>query len=104
MIAPELLPLQALPAGSAMGNASNWLFNYLVNTLWPLIDAGLNNYSFCLFAGINFAGFIFMSLAMSETAGKDIDRRDSLENSGADDLEVTPVGSFTNEKIEKVDM
>ncbi|KAI8147875.1 general substrate transporter [Fennellomyces sp. T-0311] len=104
MIAPELLPLQALPAGSAMGNASNWLFNYLINTLWPLIDAGLNNYSFCLFAGINFVGFVFMTFAMSETAGKDIDRRDSMDNSGAGDLEITPVGSIRNEKIEKVEL
>ncbi|KAI9263111.1 general substrate transporter [Phascolomyces articulosus] len=100
LIAPELLPLQALPAGAAMGNASNWLFNYLINTLWPLIDRDLGNYSFVLFAGINFGGFIFIALFMPETTGKDIDQHDDIVENMDD--EATPVGSIrlVNEKTE----
>lgn len=29
LLAPELLPLKALAAGSALGNAGNWLMNFL---------------------------------------------------------------------------
>ncbi|KAI7857337.1 general substrate transporter [Circinella umbellata] len=100
LIAPELLPLQALPAGAAMGTASNWLFNYLINTLWPLIDKDLGNYSFVLFAAINFGGFVFLLIFMPETTGKDIDRHDSIAEK--EDDEATPVGSIqlVNEKAE----
>ncbi|KAI9492226.1 general substrate transporter [Zychaea mexicana] len=102
LIAPELLPLQALPAGAAMGNASNWLFNYLINTLWPMIDRDFGNYSFVLFAGINFGGFIFMLLFMPETTGKGIDDHDAASTKGpAVDNEAMSVDSIRqDEKIE----
>ncbi|KAI7857488.1 general substrate transporter [Circinella umbellata] len=59
IIAPELVPLSALAPGSALGCVSNWLFNFLINTLWPQQSANLGSYSFTVFAAINFIGFLF---------------------------------------------
>ncbi|KAF7730948.1 hypothetical protein EC973_000994 [Apophysomyces ossiformis] len=80
MIAPELLPMHALAAGSALGNSSNWLFNFIVNTVWPLMDSNLGNYSFTVFIAINAIGFLFVLFFMRETTGKDLDQQQTSEN------------------------
>jgi hypothetical protein len=74
MIAPELLPLRGLAAGSALGNGTNWLVNFAENTLWPLIYNKLQNYSFILFIVINFVGFLYSWLCFEETTGKELDQ------------------------------
>ncbi|KAI9252111.1 general substrate transporter [Sporodiniella umbellata] len=76
LIAPEMLPMHALAAGSALGNSSNWLFNFIINTIWPSMSTGLGTYSFIVFVVINFLGFIFITIFMPETTGKDIDESD----------------------------
>ena len=110
LIAPELLPLAALPPGSALGNATNWLFNFLINTIWPYQDANLGGYSFTVFAAINFLIFLFVLFCMPETTGKDLDQK------GADKPKLTDEelhgtayssngsnGSFNNDrKVENV--
>lgn len=73
MIAPELLPLVALPIGSALGNSCNWIINFIVNTVWPHMNAGLAGYSFTVFTVINFIGILFVWFFMPETTGKDLD-------------------------------
>ncbi|KAI7894380.1 general substrate transporter [Mucor mucedo] len=75
MIAPELLPMHALASGSALGNSSNWLFNFVINTIWPKMNAGLGTYSFVVFIVINLFGFLFVTFCMPETTGKDLDDR-----------------------------
>ncbi|GAN02877.1 solute carrier family 2, facilitated glucose transporter member 1-like isoform X2 [Mucor ambiguus] len=82
MIAPELLPLTALPSGSALANACNWLVNFIVNTVWPPMNAGLGNYSFVVFAVINFLGAVFVWFCMPETTGKDLDTLIDVEQPG----------------------
>lgn len=79
MIAPELLPLAALPLGSALANACNWLVNFVVNTVWPPMNASLENYSFVVFAVINFLGVVFVWFCMPETTGKDLDTLTDVE-------------------------
>ncbi|KAJ8656052.1 hypothetical protein O0I10_008274 [Lichtheimia ornata] len=76
LLAPELLPLKALAAGSALGNAGNWLMNFLVNILWPYIDAGADTYAFLVFVVINFIGFIFMTFCLPETTGRSLAQGD----------------------------
>ncbi|KAI9253520.1 general substrate transporter, partial [Phascolomyces articulosus] len=109
IIAPELVPLSALAPGSALGCVSNWLFNFLINTLWPQQSANLGNYSFIVFAIINFIGFLFCLFCMPETTGKDLDQKadsktkqhdDELQGAGSSD---GSHGSFSDErKFEKV--
>ncbi|KAK4519533.1 uncharacterized protein ATC70_009769 [Mucor velutinosus] len=79
MIAPELLPLAALPSGSALANACNWLINFIVNTVWPPMNASLGKYSFVVFAVINFLGVVFVWFCMPETTGKDLDTLADVE-------------------------
>ncbi|KAL7318219.1 Bifunctional purine biosynthesis protein PurH [Mucor circinelloides] len=79
MIAPELLPLAALPSGSALANACNWLVNFVVNTVWPPMNASLESYSFVVFAVINFLGVAFVWFFMPETTGKDLDTLTDVE-------------------------
>lgn len=75
LIAPELLPLYALPPGSALANASNWLFNFVINTVWPEMNNNLGDYSFIVFAVINFVGFLFILICMPETTGRNLDQQ-----------------------------
>ncbi|KAI7865652.1 general substrate transporter [Spinellus fusiger] len=75
MIAPELLPMHALDAGSALGSGSNWIFNFIINTAWPFMNAGLGQYSFIVFVAINFVGFVFVALFMPETTGRSLDEK-----------------------------
>ncbi|KAI8378754.1 general substrate transporter [Choanephora cucurbitarum] len=73
MLAPELLPMHALAAGSALGNSSNWLFNFIINTIWPQMDQHLGTYSFVVFAVINLIGFLFVLFFMPETTDRGLD-------------------------------
>lgn len=84
LIAPELLPLYALPAGSALGNASNWATNFIINTCWPSMNAAMGTYSFTFFAGVNAFGFLFVLFFMPETTGKDLDQHDNKDGSTSD--------------------
>ncbi|KAG0750467.1 hypothetical protein G6F62_002917 [Rhizopus arrhizus] len=98
LIAPELLPLHALAAGSALGNSSNWLFNFVINTIWPSMSTGLGTYSFIVFVVINFCGFVFIAFFMPETTGKDIDDHDK---SKAIDVESSTSSQDIFDGIEK---
>ncbi|KAI8341171.1 general substrate transporter [Chlamydoabsidia padenii] len=82
-IAPELVPMHALASASALGSASNWLMNFLINILWPYISANLGDNAFCVFVAINFVGFLFILFFMPETTGKNLD--DSDEKTPGDD-------------------
>ncbi|CAO3690038.1 unnamed protein product [Umbelopsis vinacea] len=93
----ELLPLHALAAGSALGNSSNWLVNFVENTLWPVIESHLNNYSFIIFIIINFIGFLFCIFCLEETTDKDLDRDHTTKDKPID-LEDT-----SNSDIDKVE-
>jgi hypothetical protein len=93
----ELLPLHALAAGSALGNSSNWLVNFVENTLWPIIESHLNNYSFIIFIIINFIGFLFCIFCLEETTDKDLDRDHTTKDKPID-LEDT-----SNSGIDKVE-
>lgn len=94
----ELLPLHALAAGSALGNSSNWLVNFVENTLWPIIESHLNNYSFIIFIVINFIGFLFCVFCLEETTHKDLDRDHSAKPGVTADLE-----DSSNSNLDKVE-
>ncbi|KAI8384463.1 general substrate transporter [Radiomyces spectabilis] len=100
MIAPELLPMHALAAGSALGSGSNWLFNFIINTIWPYMDSGMGSYSFIVFVAINFIGFVFVLFCMPETTGKDLDD-DSDDKKKHDTLESGAAGSSQSSTKEK---
>ncbi|CAO3611903.1 unnamed protein product [Cunninghamella blakesleeana] len=75
-IAPELVPMHALASASALGSASNWCMNFLVNILWPYMSTGLGDNAFIVFIVVNFIGFVFLLIFMPETTGQDLDAHD----------------------------
>ncbi|KAI9029935.1 general substrate transporter [Phycomyces nitens] len=98
MIAPELLPLHALSAGSALGNGANWLCNFVINTVWPYMDANLKQYSFTVFVALNFVAFVFLLIFMPETTGRDIDfNEDSINTIGDTECTVDGYDGTTDE-------
>ncbi|ORZ15910.1 general substrate transporter [Absidia repens] len=100
-IAPELVPMHALASASALGSSANWLFNFLINILWPYISANLGTNAFCVFIAINFVGFLFVLFFMPETTGKDLDESDE-KSSGEDNIAESGAGSsHGDEKHEK---
>ncbi|KAI8391384.1 general substrate transporter [Radiomyces spectabilis] len=107
LIAPELLPMHALPPGSALGNASNWLLNFVINTVWPVMNANLKEYSFTVFAAINFVGFVFIFFCMPETTGKDLDhhhkkdRRSTIGDLESKDDDPSSDSGTTGQEISK---
>ncbi|ORZ24383.1 general substrate transporter [Absidia repens] len=80
-IAPELVPMHALASASALGSSCNWLFNFLINILWPYISQNLGDNAFCVFVAINFVGFLFVLFFMPETTGKSLDDTDEKSQS-----------------------
>ncbi|KAI9488218.1 general substrate transporter [Zychaea mexicana] len=112
LIAPELIPLVALPPGSALGNASNWLFNFVINTVWPYQDANLGDYSFTVFAAINFLLFLFVVLCMPETTHRDLDQQkhqksneieEAHGSAGSSDGSNNSFSDDTDRKVQKID-
>ncbi len=99
LIAPELLPMHALASGSALGNSSNWLFNFVINTIWPKMNAGLGTYSFIVFVVINFFGFLFITFFMPETTGRDLD--DYAKKEKVSDAEINDLSSSSSDSQEK---
>ncbi|KAJ2963466.1 hypothetical protein NQZ79_g1523 [Umbelopsis isabellina] len=99
----ELLPLHALAAGSALGNSSNWLVNFVENTLWPIIDSSLQNYSFIIFIIINFIGFLFCIFCLEETTHKDLDRDHSKPHDKPVDLELEDTSNSAIDKTDNVE-
>lgn len=95
MIAPELLPMHALASGSALGSSSNWLFNFIINTIWPKMSTALGVYAFIVFVVINLIGFLFMTFCMPETTGRDLD--DHGKKSKLGDAEINDVSSSNSE-------
>jgi sugar porter (SP) family MFS transporter len=103
LIAPELLPMHALASGSALGNSSNWLFNFIINTIWPKMSAGLGTYSFVVFVVINLFGFLFVTFFMPETTGRDLDDHSKKEK--IPDAETSVRGaSSTSQDSETIEM
>lgn len=101
MIAPELLPMHALASGSALGNCSNWLFNFIINTIWPEMSKGLGTYSFIVFVVINLFGFLFVTFFMPETTGKDLDDHSKKPKLSDAENADSSNASQTSESIEK---
>jgi sugar porter (SP) family MFS transporter len=99
LIAPELLPMHALASGSALGSCSNWMFNFIINTIWPKMNSALGVYSFIVFVVINAVGFFFFLFFMRETTGKDLDDHGRKEKSDAENVIADGASTSENSDI-----
>jgi sugar porter (SP) family MFS transporter len=74
MLVTELFDTKAVGAASAAALGTNWLSNFLVGFLFPLIDAGISPYSFLIFVGFGVFGLIFVGTQLVETKGKSVEQ------------------------------
>nr|DBA29313.1 TPA: hypothetical protein GDO54_009549 [Pyxicephalus adspersus] len=58
------------PAAFMIAGTVNWLCNFAVGLLFPLIRDGLNNYCFLVFAAICLAGAFYLYFILPETKNK----------------------------------
>ncbi|RKP25684.1 general substrate transporter [Syncephalis pseudoplumigaleata] len=74
LILPELFPTKAVGAASSMAIAVNWLCNCCVSLLFPLINEGLESYSYLVFVVTGAVGFIFIWYSLTDTKGKTVEQ------------------------------
>ncbi|KAM4807636.1 solute carrier family 2, facilitated glucose transporter member 9 [Rhinophrynus dorsalis] len=58
------------PAAFMIAGTVNWISNFAVGLLFPLIQEGLGNYCFLVFAAVCLAGAIFLYFVLPETKNK----------------------------------
>ena len=70
----ELLPSKTRGASSGICNLINWNVSFLVTKEFSDLETAITDYgAFWLFAGINFAGFIYVLFLVPETKGKTLE-------------------------------
>ena len=77
VVQSEVLPLRNRAQGGAVGTLMNWVTNAIIAKTVPLLIDAAGAYTYLLFAGCCAAAFVYVALAVPETAGV------SLEGMGA---------------------
>ncbi|KAI8991765.1 major facilitator superfamily domain-containing protein [Mycotypha africana] len=70
MMTSELTPVYASSAVGAIATAVNWAMNFLIGQCFPLIFAGIQGYSFAIFAAIALIAAVFTFFRVPETKGR----------------------------------
>ncbi|XP_066429376.1 solute carrier family 2, facilitated glucose transporter member 9 isoform X2 [Eleutherodactylus coqui] len=98
------------PAAFMIAGSVNWICNFAVGLLFPLIQDGLGNYCFLVFATICLAGAIYLFFVLPETKNKtfnEIDQAFAKINKispSVKELEKYPPEEKTVEQLEQNDL
>ncbi|OAD05516.1 hypothetical protein MUCCIDRAFT_141371 [Mucor lusitanicus CBS 277.49] len=74
MMTSELTPLYASSAVGAVATAMNWAMNFLIAQLFPIIFAGIQGYSFAIFASIAAFSVVYTWYRVPETKGRSLEQ------------------------------
>ncbi|KAI8049094.1 general substrate transporter [Syncephalis plumigaleata] len=74
LILPELFPTKAVGAASSLAIGVNWLCNFCVGQLFPLINEGLESYSYLVFVTTGALGFVYIWFSLVDTKGKTVEQ------------------------------
>ncbi|KAL9542036.1 hypothetical protein MBANPS3_008816 [Mucor bainieri] len=74
MMTSELTPLYASSAVGAVATGMNWAMNFLIAQLFPIVFAGIQGYSFAIFAGIAALSFVYTWYKVPETKGRSLEQ------------------------------
>ncbi|KAI9595128.1 monosaccharide transporter [Syncephalis fuscata] len=74
LILPEMFPTKAVGAASSLAIGINWLCNFCVGLLFPLVNEGLRSYSYLVFVATGALGFAFMWFYLTDTKGKTVEQ------------------------------
>ena len=75
---PEILPLHARAKGTAVGISSNWLWNFVIVMITPVIIVNLQWKAYLIFMCTNFAFVPLVYFCYPETANFTLEEIDSL--------------------------
>ncbi|CAN2388560.1 carbohydrate transport, partial [Pristimantis euphronides] len=98
------------PAAFMIAGSVNWISNFAVGLLFPLIQEGLGNYCFLVFATVCLAGAIYLFFVLPETKNKtfsEIDQAFAKINKitpSIKELEKFPPKEKTVEQLERNDL
>lgn len=70
MLVSELVPHNAANAAQSVGSAINWISQFLVGFLFPMVQHRLGGATYYLFAAIGASGLVFTHFFVPETRGK----------------------------------
>lgn len=73
MITSELTPTYANSSVGAAATAMNWGMNFVIGLVFPIIFEEIGGYSFCIFAGVGVAAFVFTFITLPETKNRSIE-------------------------------
>jgi len=73
-ITAELFNQQSRPTAVAVAGVVNWLGNFAVGLLFPVIQSSIEGFSFLIFAALLAIFWLFTFFKVPETKGKDIDK------------------------------
>jgi hypothetical protein len=74
VVIPEMFPTKAVAAASSLSIGVNWLCNFCVGLLFPIINDSMNSYSFLVFVAPGALGFVFLWFALVDTKGKTVEQ------------------------------
>lgn len=74
----ECTPLSIRAQAAGLGTCANWLFNFMVVMITPVAFASINNYTYLIFAVINFLMAPASFLIFPETAGRSLEEMDEI--------------------------
>ncbi|XP_040275037.1 solute carrier family 2, facilitated glucose transporter member 9 [Bufo bufo] len=72
----EIFPQSQRPAAFMIAGSVNWLSNFAVGLLFPLVQDGLGNFCFLVFAAICLAGALYLYFVLPETKNKTLNEID----------------------------
>ncbi|KAF4887602.1 Sugar transporter STL1 [Colletotrichum fructicola] len=81
---PEILPLEARTRGTAIGVSSNWLWNFTVAMITPVILNRLGWKAYLIFTATNLASIPFVYFLYPETSNLRLENVDFIFSSGGD--------------------
>ncbi|CAK9442133.1 uncharacterized protein LODBEIA_P58760 [Lodderomyces beijingensis] len=77
---PEIASLQLRAATASLSTASNWIFNFLVVMITPIMFSNIGYYTYTIFACINAAMAAAVFVFYPETSGRSLEEMDHIFN------------------------
>lgn len=73
MVVSEITPLNASSSVGALATCVNWIMNFLIGQLFPIIFARIQGYSFAIFGVIGLFIVLFVYFFVPETKGRSLE-------------------------------
>ncbi|KAF0531757.1 general substrate transporter [Gigaspora margarita] len=73
LIVPEVLPTHCVSSGGSICLGTNWLCNFLIILIFPVLQQSLGGYTFIIFAVISGISAISTLIFLPETKGKSLE-------------------------------